>query len=251
MIFEKIVVIDDDHRVIKSIKLALTEYEIIDFSSGEKALEFFRRPHDVSLVLLDVMMPGMNGLNVLYEIKKLNKDITVIIMTAYGSQDIAIQALRNRADDFMEKPFTIDDLKDKIKSHLRERGDVFTAGRDQNDQVDRIKRFIDRNLSNVSLEYIAEEMCLSPKYVSRMFNKISGSSFRNYKVKMKIDLAQSLLKKTLLSINKIAYDLGYQNPESFMRIFKRMTKYTPTQYRKKYAAKNSRYRWTSGVYPQA
>src|SRR3990167_2098322 len=94
-------------------------------------------------------------------------------------------------------------------------------------------------------------MCLSPKYVSRMFNKTHGASFRDYKVKVKLDLAKNLLKKTSFSVNKIAFDLGYQNAESFMRIFKRVSKVTPTQYRKKHGTKNPHYRRPSGVYPQA
>lgn len=239
MISEKIAVIDDDPRVIKSIKMALTEYEIVEFSNGEQALAYLRRPHEIGLVLLDVMMPGINGLNVLYEIKKGNRDLTVIMMTAYGSQDIAVQALRNRADDFIEKPFKMEELREKIKAHLKEKDGVFASHRDQGDHVCRIRRFIERNFSDASLGFIAGEMCLSPKYLSRMFNKLSGTSFRDYKVKVKIELAQNLLKKTSFSVTKISYDLGYQNPESFMRIFKRLTKYTPTEYRQRYGSRNS------------
>ena len=57
MISEKILAVDDDARVIKSIKLSLEEYEIIDFSSGEKVLEFLKNPNEVNLILLDVI-PG-------------------------------------------------------------------------------------------------------------------------------------------------------------------------------------------------
>lgn len=240
MISEKIVVIDDDPRVIKGIKLALREYEIVDFSSGEDALTFLRRPRGISVVLLDVMMPGMNGLDVLSEIKQISRDTAVIMMTAYGTQDIAVQALRNRADDFIEKPFDIDELKEKIRGYLKEKDGVFAGRRDKNDHVERIKHFVGRNPKDVSLEYIAGELSLSSKYISRMFNRVSGVSFREYKVNARMDLAKSLLKKTSFSVNKISYELGYQNPESFMRIFKRRTKCTPLQYREKHAAKRSR-----------
>ncbi len=233
MISEKILAVDDDARVIKSIKISLEEYEIIDFSNGEEVLEFLRKPNEINLVLLDVMMPGIDGISVLNEIKKNNSDIAVIIMTAYGSLDVAVQALRYHADDFLEKPFDVDDLRVKIRTILKNKSRFNRSSGEKNDNVERIKRFIERNHKNASLEFIASEMCLSPKYVSRMFNEKCGFSFRDYKVKVKIDVAKSLLKNSSFNINEISFKLGYQNPESFMRIFKRMSKMTPMQYRKK------------------
>ena len=233
MLSEKIVIIDDDPRIHKSIKLGLPEYEIIDFSNGEEALAYLKKPNEIQLVLLDVMMPRMNGLDVLVEIKKVKKDMGVIILTGFGSKDVLLDALRNRADDFIEKPIQMPELREKIRLVLKEKLGVQNLRRNKNDQVGRIKRFIERNYNNVKLDFIADSMCLSPKYVSRFFNKNSSSSFREYKLQIKMDRAKSLLVKTHLDVNEIAIELGYQNPESFMRIFKRMNKVTPTQYRKK------------------
>ena len=232
MISERILAVDDDPRVIKSIKLSLEEYEIIDFANGIDALEFLKSPNEINLILLDVMIPGMDGIATLNEIKKRYPEIAVIIMTAYGSMDVAVQALRSHADDFIEKPFDVDDLRDKIREILREKAKTRRVDDEKADYVERIKRFIQRNHKSASLEVIAQQMCLSPKYVSRMFNEKCGFSFRDYKVQVKVDLAKSLLKDSSFNINEIAFKLGYQNPESFMRIFKRMTGVTPMQYRK-------------------
>ena len=233
MLSEKIVVIDDDPRIHKSIKLSLPEYEIIDFSNGEEALAYLKKPNEIQLVLLDVMMPRMSGIDVLAEIKKVKKDIGVIILTGFGSKDILLEALRNRADDFIEKPIQLPELKEKIHLILKDRLGAQNLRRNKNNQVDRIKRFMERNYSNVKLDFIANAMCLSPKYVSRFFNENSPYSFREYKLRIKMDRARALLIKTHRDVNEIAIELGYQNPESFMRIFKRMNKMTPTQYRKK------------------
>jgi len=237
MIYEQILVIDDDPRIIKSLKMIFPEYEIIDFSNGHDALSYLKKPNEISLTLLDVMMPGMDGLSVLHEIKKINQDIAVIMMTAFSSQDIAVQALRNRADDFIEKPFNIPDLKDKIESLLKSKTEIYGTERGKSIQVERIERFIQRNYNNVSLRQIADQMCLSPKYVSRLFNKNNGSNFRKYKLQVKMEKAKSLLRDSSYSVDKISFDLGYQNPESFMRIFKHMTSLTPTQYRRSVSQK--------------
>jgi two-component system response regulator YesN len=231
MISERIVVIDDDSRVIKSIKFILPEYEIIEFQNGQDALAYLKKPNEINIVLLDVMMPGMDGMGVLQEIKKIKEDIFVIMMTAYGSMDVAVQALRNRADDFIEKPFNIKELQEKVKAKLKEFAHLSKNEADPGDRVERIKRFVERNYPNVSLESIASEMSLSTRYVSRMFNGTTGSSFRDYKVKVKMEAAMVMLKNTSLTIDEISDKLGYLNPESFMRIFKRKIKCTPSEYR--------------------
>ena len=233
MISEKIIVVDDDSRIIRSIRLAFPEYEIIGFNDGRDALHYLRKLNEINLVLLDVMMPKIDGISVLSEIKKIKSSIAVILMTAYGSKDVILEALRNRAEDFVDKPIQMPDLKEKIRGLLKEKLYFQNPKRNKNAQVDRIKRFIERNSKNVKLDQIANELCLSSKYVSRLFNKINKTNFRDYKLKIKIERAKTLLTETKLNINEIAMEVGYQNSESFMRIFKRKTKMTPTQYRRK------------------
>ncbi len=233
MLSETIVVIDDDERVIQSLELALSEYEVVGFEKPKEAMVYLRKPNEVSLVLLDVMMPKVNGINILQEIKSLKTDLSVIMITAYGSKDVVMQALRNKADDFIEKPFDIKEIRQKIKEHLSKKLKFSTYGVTQNLHVERIRRFIDRNYNNVNLDEIASQMCLSPKYISRLFNRVNDIDFRDYKVQVKIKRAKDLLVNTSLSVHDISNDLGYQNPESFMRIFKQKVKLTPMQYRKK------------------
>lgn len=240
MISEKIVVIDDDPRVIKSIEIGLPEHEIIAFQDPQKGLEFLKRPHVINVVLLDVMMRGTDGLAVLQEIKAVHPAIIVIMMTAFATKDIAVQSLRYRADDFLEKPFDPTELKEKIDTHLREKFYREGSNVGSEDKIDRIKHFVDRNYKNVSLETIAEELCLSSKYVSRIFSRRNTVSYRVYKVKVKMDRAKNLLTTTFKNICEIAYDLGYQNPESFMRLFKRNTHLTPMEYRKKHGVQRNK-----------
>jgi len=237
MLFEKIIVIDDDDRVIKSLKMALPDHEIIGFNNGLEALSFLDRPNNIRIVFLDVMMPKLDGMTVLERLRKFNKNIAVIMMTAYGSQDIVVQALRLHADDFIEKPFDIHDIREKVRGFLREKEGIFPSDRDQSEHVERIKRYLERNGSDASLEHVATELRMSTKYISRMFNKKSGSSFRDYKMNLKIDKAKQMLMSSSYSVVEISDKLGYLNPESFMRIFKRKTKFTPSEYRDQFLRK--------------
>ncbi len=231
MLYEKIIAVDDEMNILTSIRLALERhFEVICFQRGEDALALLRKPNSVNLVLLDVFMKDVDGIDILREIKKINRDIIVIIMTAFGTKDLAIQALRNDADDFIEKPFDVGDLKDKVKDLLRERVGV-DDGKERN--IEQMKRFIERNYRNVSLRYISDEVCLSTKYASRLFKSRNKCSFRDYKIKVKMDKAKSFLRDSSYTICQISEMLGYQNPESFMRLFKRINKITPTEFRKR------------------
>ena len=228
---EKIVVVDDDDRILRSVQLSLGQYyELICFSRGETALDFLRKPNSINLVLLDVFMKDLDGLTVLREIKKINADISVMLITGMGSKDIAIQALRNKADDFLEKPFKVDELREKVKVLLKEKFRVYS---DKSSEIERMKYFVHKNYRNVSLKSIADEVYLSPKYTSRLFKNKNKCSFRNYKIKIKMDKAKTLLKNSSYTVCQISNILGYQNPESFMRLFKKIHKLTPTEFRKK------------------
>jgi len=237
MFLDRIIVVDDDPQMISSIKRILNEYEILGFQNGEDAINYLKKLNEVNLVLLDVFMRGMDGMSVLSEIKKIDKDKPVIIMTAYGSMDLAIQALRYHADDFIEKPLDINELKDRVRKLLKEKFYMNKYTMSNMDKIDRVKRFVQKNYSNISLGCIADEMRLSTKYISSMFKERNKSSFRYYKLSIRIDKAKALLEDSSYNVSQIAYQMGYQNPESFMRIFKKVTKYTPSQYRKKFQHK--------------
>ena len=232
MISEKIVVVDDDQRVHQSLKAVLFEYQLIPFTDPQKALEFLVSPNEAKMAIVDVCMKGLNGIEVLEKIKRAKKDLAVMIITAHGTQDIVIEALRLHADDYMEKPFDVPKLKERVKSILKERSRYDQNADDPKQQAERIREFIERNYTNASLEFIAKEMCLSAHYLGRFFSKHNQTGFRQYKLKVRMDKAKDLLERSSLDISEIAYQLGYENPESFMRAFKRFVKKTPSGYRK-------------------
>ena len=107
MLSEKIVVIDDDPRVIKSLKMALSEYEIVDFTDGYKAVSFFRKPRDINLVLLDVMMPGIDGYHLVYKITTVidGPIPKIIIISSRDAEQDKHVGEQSGADAQLQKPF--------------------------------------------------------------------------------------------------------------------------------------------------
>jgi AraC-like DNA-binding protein len=84
----------------------------------------------------------------------------------------------------------------------------------------------------MGLEEAARSVFLSPKYLSRAFKEQTGKGFNEYCLELKVQKARELLKETGLTVGQISDQLGYQNEESFIRTFKKLTGLRPTEYRK-------------------
>ena len=105
-----ILIVDDETGARESLRMILKPiYEVHTAENGRKAIDFISQ-NEVDLVTLDLNMPGLSGIEVLKEIKKLKPDIEVIIVTAYGTEANEQEAIRNGAGDFISKPFGVTDI---------------------------------------------------------------------------------------------------------------------------------------------
>jgi len=229
-----LLIVDDDKDFREEFKDFLYGYDVKEASNGREALELLRRANTVDLVILDVHMPGLGGIDVLTEMKKTDPGLGIIILTGYSSKDVAIEALKGHADDYIEKP--LDPVKTrKIIERVLEAtaggGDINTS--DLRSKIEKVKRFVERNcFKKTTLEDAAKAICLSPKYLSRVFKEQMHISFSQFKLGIKIDKSKKLLRQAGYNINQISEKLGYENAESFIRQFKKFTGTTPTGYRK-------------------
>jgi len=231
---ETILLIDDDTTFRDEFKSSLEEYNVIDVGSGEEAIELLRKPNEIDLAIIDVVMPGLDGIDVMKEMKILSPEMGIIILTGFSSKDVAVRALKGRADDYVEKPFDVDKTKDIIERILEPRREKpGAAAFGSRGVVEKTMRYARRNCyKKTFLKDAAAAVYLSPKYLSRLFKQSTGTRFSDFRLELKMKEAKELLKKSDFNVNQIAYKLGYQNAESFIRIFKKLTSRTPTEYRK-------------------
>ncbi len=119
---ERILVVDDEEQMRDLLVKVLERkgYQVSVCGNGVDALAFLER-EPADLVVTDVRMPGLSGMEALRAIKELNPDIVVIIMTAFGSIDQAVQAVKEGAYDYINKPFKIDEMLLTIEKALDER----------------------------------------------------------------------------------------------------------------------------------
>jgi len=108
----RILIVDDDKsfRFLMEEALKKENYDVVAVSSGEEALEIFQK-EKFDVVTLDIKMPGMDGFEVLSHMKKINPEQSIVIITAYGAQKIAIEAVKKGAYDYFTKPFDVDQLR--------------------------------------------------------------------------------------------------------------------------------------------
>jgi two-component system, NtrC family, response regulator AtoC len=119
---DKILIVDDERNVHYSFRRVLGgEYEVLSAFSGPEALRQVME-ESPRLVLMDVRMPGTDGLDTLQELKRLWPDLPVIMMTAFVSAETAIRATTLDAEDYLVKPFDVDALKRLIATTLQQRG---------------------------------------------------------------------------------------------------------------------------------
>lgn len=120
---KRLLIIDDEDIVLKSCQRILRDsgYRIDTASNGEDGLSMLDRD-DYDLVVTDLMMPGMSGMDVLKTIKEKKIDVTVVIFTGYATAETAREALKTGAFDYIPKPFTPEEFRDVINNALDSRG---------------------------------------------------------------------------------------------------------------------------------
>lgn len=124
----KILVVDDELLIRDLLYDFFTtnEWEISIAEDGQKAIDYLKN-QDYDIVLTDLKMPDMNGMDLTSRIRNLHGDLPVVIMTGYPSLDSALEALRHKVDDYIIKPFNVNQLYKVVKKVVDERRKLVTA----------------------------------------------------------------------------------------------------------------------------
>ncbi|HEX9962917.1 MAG TPA: sigma-54 dependent transcriptional regulator [Pyrinomonadaceae bacterium] len=160
------ILIVEDEELMRAILRELLEtegYKVFSADSAESALAVFTT-EDVALTLTDIKMRGMDGLELLDQIKTIDEDALVIIMTAYSSVDSAISALRKGAYDYITKPFVNEDLLQTVKNAVRQR-ELFRENRV-------LRRELDKQFSFSEIIGTSESL----QSIFRLIEKVSATN---------------------------------------------------------------------------
>lgn len=213
------------------------------------------------LILMDIEMPGMNGLDAARAVLKQRPECKVIFVTAYSLFQYAHEAMHLGACDYLLKPVDPDEVEASIRKAIRqiEAGrrlaelapvqpepelDGDAAEGEENDRnalvMAHVRKYMEDNyMFDLSLDSVSEILHISPAYLSAQFKKYQKTNFLDCLTELRINAAKELLTDPFRSAAEIASMVGYEDSSYFARAFKKRTGMTPTQYRKE-AAKTAR-----------
>ncbi|WP_339877526.1 response regulator transcription factor [uncultured Algoriphagus sp.] len=156
---KRILLVEDDARVCSFISKGLNEngFEVELATDGNLGLEFALH-HTIDLIILDIMLPGMNGLEVCRQIRSANKNIPILFLTAMGSTENVVLGLDSGGDDYLVKPFKFIELLARIKTLMRRTGQDGVRSKVENEVytfadlvIDDTEKTVFRNSHELSL----------------------------------------------------------------------------------------------------
>ena len=250
----QILIVDDDADLLDRYVGSLSDaYRLVTIQTGRVAIERVKRRSDIDLAVIEYRLSDMSGIDVMKEIKDIEPSVLVIIATAYGDEDVAVEAFRGGARDYLKKPFSISELSTKIDFYIalrhadKQRRKNILPGPEtpsqpgmphsavtlsQYHKIQQAVRFINDNYrTDIRLDAVAWEVRLSPAHFSRIFKKVVGLPYQDYLNGCRIMKAKKLLRTSTRSVTEIAVSLGFADPTGFGRIFKKLTGHTPSAFR--------------------
>lgn len=220
---------------------------------------------EADLILMDIEMPGMNGLDAARAVLEQRPECKVIFITAYSLFQYAHEAVHLGACDYLLKPVDPDETEAAIRRAIRqieagrrlaelaaEAPEPETAPEQENEPagegesdrnalvMDHVRKYMEDNyMADLSLDSVSEILHISPAYLSAQFKKYQKMNFLDCLTELRINAAKELLADPFRSAAEVASMVGYEDASYFARAFKKRTGMTPTQYRKE-AAKAAR-----------
>ena len=246
----KVLVVEDEEMIRKGIVLAV-DWAALDCvvvgeaANGVQALEAVER-YDPSLIITDLKMPVMDGLEMLRQLRERGNNAFVIILTAYDSFAYAQTALRLGAVDFLLKPFHDGELEQAV-TRLKQRMDRAGQGGekgpaplplpelkkgDKSKYVLEAMAYIGEHYHepNIGVAAIAQHLGISEGHLSHTFKKETDYTLLNYLTRYRIHRAMELLRDCRLKVYEVAEQVGYRDFAYFSATFKKLVGMSPSEY---------------------
>ena len=230
----KILVVEDEVKsreaLVNRLRNLLKEEGLIETAENgnqaiQKALEV-----QPALILMDIEMPLMNGLDAASVIAKHLPETDIVFLTAYNSFDYAVEAIRVGCRDYLLKPVSENDLRELLRKYT---GEVIAEHREKDTPfASALYAWLRSHYTQeVALEDAATSMGMSGAYFSRKVKAETGRTFLDHLTSIRMDNAKRRLTTTDMSVADIGRAVGYADANYFVKVFKRTEGITPGEYR--------------------
>lgn len=239
----KVLIVEDEEMIRKGIVLtvdwaALDCVVVGEATNGVQGLEAARRL-EPSLIITDLKMPQMDGIEMLTALRADGCTAYVIILTAYDNFAYAQSALRLGAVDYLLKPFHDGDLENavtRIQQRRRPAAEATPIGAarkgDKSKYVLEAMDYISKhyNEPDISVGTVAQSLNISEGYLSHTFKKETDYTLLNYLTRYRIHKAMELLKDCRVKVYEVAEQVGYRDIAYFSATFKKYAGISPSEY---------------------
>mgnify|MGYP004478363727 CR=1 FL=1 len=233
---EYTLIIVDDEWAIRSNLSDLFPWSELGFSvkgvfeNGLKALSY-ASSEKVDVILTDIRMPIMDGLELTRRIKEINKDISIILLSAYDDFEYAQKGIEYGAYDYLVKPVSYNEIIECFKS-LHQKLEEIEDADSENLTRKAFDDYIRKNIISFSIKEASGHFQVSEKALKEWVNAEFNHSIQHIVNEIKMNKAKEMLDITGIKIFEIAQALGYTNSNNFTRAFLSYFKQSPTDYRK-------------------
>lgn len=192
----RILIVDDEKNLRLTMTMCLEPlgYEIGTADNGEDALRQLDN-QEFDLILLDIRLPGMDGLDVLRRVVKQHPDILIVMVSAHGTVESAVEAMKLGAVDFIQKPFTPHELRTIVQQVLDRQKLEETQAINYDSSIQLAKRYVSRRQFNTAIEHVKQAIAADPSR-PEAFNLLGAlqeimgersNAVKNYRVAVNLD----------------------------------------------------------------
>jgi signal transduction histidine kinase/DNA-binding response OmpR family regulator/ligand-binding sensor domain-containing protein len=246
----KILIADDDAEIATYIRSELGRWYRFDAApNGKEALKALLTS-DYDLLITDVMMPEMDGITLLKNIKGNTNisDIPVILLTSRAEVSDRLEGLKRGADAFISKPFNMEELHiliDNLIDNVRRLRGKFSGAQTQKEKMERVEvkgnndvlmerimKCINENLQDPDFNVVklTEKVGISRAQLHRKMKEITGISAGDFIRNLRLEQAARLIRERKINVTQVAYAVGFNNQTHFSTVFKKHFGMTPTEY---------------------
>ncbi len=241
-----VMIIDDEPKIRKGISRLIEAQEgwdaVASFADAESALRYLYE-NEVDAIITDIQMPGKSGLDMIDEIRRVNRDIPIVIISGYCRFDYAQRAIEQGVRKYLTKPSSPNEIKEtlmQIENELKERFEETKEKVEHNGLqmpvnnllILRAIEYIQNNFQNkLTLHDVAAPLFISPNYLSELFKKTTHVCFSDFLQNVRMEKAAQYLQDVSLKVSAVAELTGFSDVRYFSSAFKKQYGMTPLAYR--------------------
>ncbi len=241
-----LVIVDDDYEI----RNGLTQYfpwndigfKVVAAFEDAETLFSYLLTHTVDVVLCDIKLPKMSGIEVAQKLRESNNSVRFVFLSAYSDYDFMRSALQLHAVDYILKPTDYHELSSlfiSIKRDFDEQHMVSAEAEKESEThipvqqklIEAVKTYLKINYRGATLASAAEVVKINPNYLSRFFKEQTSESFSDYLMKIRMEKAKELLNDYTLRVCEVSDMIGYSDSNNFSRAFTRYYGKSPRDFR--------------------